>query len=97
MSAVSGNANRQRLTWVDYLYRIYDVAGALRKLDQRHSRPSSLAGLPLYVDLWTALAWAVGAIVTAQLYMTSARGLRLRATREKYAATRAAGVVAWCD
>jgi len=55
----------------------------------------SLAGLPLYVDLWTALAWAIGAIIVAQLYMTSARGLRLRATREEYAAARAAGIVVW--
>jgi branched-chain amino acid transport system permease protein len=55
----------------------------------------SLAGLPLYVDLWTALAWAVGAIVVAQLYMTSARGLRLRATREEHAAARAVGIVVW--
>lgn len=55
----------------------------------------SLAGLPLYVSLWTALAWAAGAIVIAQLYMTSAHGLRLRATREEFAAARAAGIVVW--
>ncbi len=55
----------------------------------------SLAGLPLYVSLWTALAWAVCAIVVAQLYMKSARGLRLRATREEYLAARAAGIVVW--
>ena len=55
----------------------------------------SLAGLPLYVGLWTALAWAAGAIVVAQLYMNSAHGLRLRAIREEYAAARAAGIVVW--
>jgi len=55
----------------------------------------SLAGLPLYVGLWTALAWATGAIVVAQLYMNSAHGLRLRAIREEYAAARAAGIVVW--
>jgi branched-chain amino acid transport system permease protein len=55
----------------------------------------SLAGLPLYVSLWTALAWTVGAIVVAQLYMNSAHGLRLRATREEHLAARAAGIVVW--
>ena len=30
---------------------------------------SSLVGLPLYVDLWTALGAACGAIVVAQLYL----------------------------
>jgi branched-chain amino acid transport system permease protein len=55
----------------------------------------SLAGLPLYVELWTALAWAIGAIVVAQIYMNSAHGLRLRAIREDYQAARAAGIVVW--
>jgi len=55
----------------------------------------SLAGLPLYVSLWTALAWAAVAIVVAQFYMISAHGLRLRATREDYAAARAAGISPW--
>ena len=55
----------------------------------------SLAGLPLYVGLWTALAWATGAIIVAQLYMNSAHGLRLRAIREEYAAARAVGIVVW--
>ncbi len=55
----------------------------------------SLAGLPLYVGLWTALAWAIGAIVVAQIYMNSAHGLRLRAIREEYTAARAAGIVVW--
>jgi branched-chain amino acid transport system permease protein len=53
----------------------------------------SLVGLPLYVGLWTALAWATGAIVVAQIYMNSAHGLRLRAIREEYTAARAAGIV----
>lgn len=54
---------------------------------------SSLVGLPLYVNLWSALAGVMFAIVVAQLYMTSAHGLRLRAAREDAAAARAAGVV----
>lgn len=53
---------------------------------------SSLVGLPLYVDLWKALGWVVFAIVVAQVYMTSAHGLRLRAAREDAAAAGAAGV-----
>jgi branched-chain amino acid transport system permease protein len=56
---------------------------------------SSLVGLPLYVDLWTALVWVALTIVAAQLYMSSARGLRLRAAREDEVAARAAGIVVW--
>ena len=53
---------------------------------------SSLIGIPLYVDAWVALAWAVAAIATAQLYQISRFGLALRATREDEFAAMAAGV-----
>lgn len=56
---------------------------------------SSLVGLPLYVDLWTALAWVAVTIIVAQIYMKSPYGLRLRATREDEAAARASGVIIW--
>jgi branched-chain amino acid transport system permease protein len=56
---------------------------------------SSLVGLPLYVNLWTALFWVAVTIIVAQLYMTSAHGLRLRAAREDEAAARACGIVVW--
>ena len=56
---------------------------------------SSLVGLPLYVDLWTALGAACGAIVVAQLYLDSSFGLRLRAAREDEPAAQAAGVRIW--
>ena len=56
---------------------------------------SSLVGLPLYVDLWAALAWVAVTIVAAQIYMSSAHGLRLRAAREDEVAARAAGIVVW--
>lgn len=56
---------------------------------------SALVGLPLYVNQWTALIWVAVTIVVAQLYMTSAHGLRLRAAREDEAAARACGVVVW--
>jgi branched-chain amino acid transport system permease protein len=56
---------------------------------------SSLVGLPLYVDLWAALGWVVVTIVAAQIYMSSAHGLRLRAAREDEVAARAAGIVVW--
>jgi branched-chain amino acid transport system permease protein len=58
---------------------------------------SSLVGLPIYVDIWTALAWVAVTIVAAQLYMSSAHGLRLRATREDEVAARAAGIVVWWE
>ena len=56
---------------------------------------SSIVGLPLYVDVWTALGVACLAIVLAHLYKVSAHGLRLQATREDQAAARASGVVVW--
>jgi branched-chain amino acid transport system permease protein len=56
---------------------------------------SSLVGLPLYVDLWAALAWVAVTIVAAQIYMSSAHGLRLRAAREDQVAAQAAGIVVW--
>jgi branched-chain amino acid transport system permease protein len=56
---------------------------------------SSLVGLPLYVDLWAALAWVAVTVVAAQIYTSSAHGLRLRAAREDEVAARAAGIVVW--
>ena len=53
---------------------------------------SSRVGLPLYVDLWTALGAACGTIVVAQLYPDLSFGLRLRAAREDEHAAQAAGV-----
>jgi branched-chain amino acid transport system permease protein len=56
---------------------------------------SSIVGLPLYVDIWSALGVVCLAIVVAHLYKVSAHGLRLQAAREDQAAARAAGVVIW--
>ncbi|TMV08438.1 branched-chain amino acid ABC transporter permease [Ruegeria sediminis] len=53
---------------------------------------SSVVGLTRYVDHWVALAWAVAAIVAANLYANSASGLALRATREDEVAAKASGI-----
>jgi branched-chain amino acid transport system permease protein len=53
---------------------------------------NSLMGLPAYVDLWTALAWAVAAIVIAFAYQETRSALLLRASREDQAAAQAVGV-----
>lgn len=53
---------------------------------------NSLMGLPAYVDLWTALGWAVAAIVIAFAYQETRSALLLRASREDEAAAQAAGV-----
>lgn len=53
---------------------------------------SSLMGLPPYVDLWTALVWAVAAVVIAFVYQETRSALLLRASREDEAAAQAAGV-----
>jgi branched-chain amino acid transport system permease protein len=56
---------------------------------------SSIVGLPLYVDVWTALGVVCLVIVVAHLYKVSAHGLRLQAAREDHAAARASGVRIW--
>lgn len=53
---------------------------------------SSMIGLPVYVDLWTALGCAIGAMVVAYLFQTSKLGLALRASREDEVAAKAIGV-----
>lgn len=53
---------------------------------------NSLMGLPAYVDLWTALGWAVAVIVIAFAYQETRSALLLRASREDEAAAQAVGV-----
>jgi branched-chain amino acid transport system permease protein len=53
---------------------------------------NSLMGLPAYVDLWTALGWAIAAIVIAFAYQETRSALLLRASREDEAAAQACGV-----
>lgn len=53
---------------------------------------SSVVGIPTHVNLWVALAWAVLALLLAQLYSQSRWGLQLRALREDSVAARACGV-----
>jgi branched-chain amino acid transport system permease protein len=53
---------------------------------------NSLMGLPIYVDLWVASAWAAAAIVVAFVYQESRSALLLRASREDEAAAAASGV-----
>ena len=53
---------------------------------------NSLMGLPLYVGLWTSLAWSVAAIVIAFIYQESRSALLLRASREDETAAEALGV-----
>ncbi|MBJ3778069.1 branched-chain amino acid ABC transporter permease [Acuticoccus mangrovi] len=52
----------------------------------------SVVGLPLYVDIWVALGWAVVVIVVAYIYQSSRYGLLLRATREDEVAAEAGGI-----
>jgi branched-chain amino acid transport system permease protein len=53
---------------------------------------NSLMGLPIYVDLWVACAWAAAAIVIAFVHQESRSALLLRASREDEAAAAASGV-----
>jgi len=53
---------------------------------------NSLMGLPLYVGIWTAFAWAAAAIAIAFIYQESRSALLLRSSREDEAAAEALGV-----
>lgn len=53
---------------------------------------STLVGVPIYVNFWVALAWAVVALLAATIYQKSRFGLALRASRENEAAARAVGI-----
>lgn len=52
----------------------------------------SVVGLPLYVNIWVALGWAMAAVVIAYAYQCSRHALKLRATREDEVAARAGGI-----
>jgi len=53
---------------------------------------STIVGLPVYVTMWVALAFAIVSIVIAYLYQISHWGLMLKATREDEVAAAASGV-----
>lgn len=74
---------------------LFVMSSIYQNWDSMTAGQSAIIGLPLFVNLWTALAGAVVAIVIAQLYATSRFGLRLRASREDEVAARASGVVVW--
>lgn len=52
----------------------------------------TMIGVPTNTTIWSALVWAMGAILLVYLYQRSAAGLRLRASREDEAAAAAAGI-----
>lgn len=53
---------------------------------------ATLPGVPLYVNMWVALAWVAFALFAAYAYQRSRFGLALRATREDEFGARAAGI-----
>ncbi len=53
---------------------------------------ATLPGIPIYVNMWVALAWVVFALFVAFVYQRSRYGLALRATREDQFGARAAGI-----
>jgi branched-chain amino acid transport system permease protein len=53
---------------------------------------NSLMGVPIYVGLWTAAAWAIVAVIIAFAFQESRSGLLLRASREDEVAAAACGV-----
>lgn len=53
---------------------------------------SSIVGIPVDVDVWTAVWWAVISLFIAYLYQISRFGVSLRASRDDEVASRAAGI-----
>ena len=56
---------------------------------------ATLPGIPIYVDMWVALAWVVVALFAAYAFQVSRLGLALRAAREDEFAARASGIGIW--
>ncbi len=56
---------------------------------------ATLPGIPIYVDMWVALAWVVVALFAAYAFQVSRLGLALRAAREDEFAARASGIGVW--
>jgi branched-chain amino acid transport system permease protein len=56
---------------------------------------SSLNGLPVYVNIWVALAAVLFVMTVAYIFQTSKIGLALRASREDEVAARAIGINIW--
>lgn len=77
------------------LSMLFVVKAIYENWDTMTAGQSAIIGLPMYVNLWTALAGAIVAITIAQAYATSRFGLRLRASREDEVAARAYGVNVW--
>jgi branched-chain amino acid transport system permease protein len=74
-------------------FAIFIAAQALYgNWDSMTKGTTSLIGLPVYVNDWVALAFAIGAIATASIYRNSRFGLLLSASREDEVASRASGV-----
>lgn len=53
---------------------------------------SSIVGIPIEVDVWTAVVWVVIALIGAHAFENSRYGLSLRASRDDEVAAKAAGV-----
>jgi branched-chain amino acid transport system permease protein len=53
---------------------------------------SSIVGIPVVVDVWTAILWVIIALVGGYLFQISRFGLSLRASRDDEIAAKAAGV-----
>jgi branched-chain amino acid transport system permease protein len=56
---------------------------------------ATLPGIPIYVDMWVALAWVIVALAAAFAFQQSRLGLALRASREDEFAARAVGINIW--
>jgi len=53
---------------------------------------SSIVGIPVNVDVWTAVFWVVISLIVGYLYQVSRFGVSLRASRDDEVASRAVGV-----
>jgi len=58
---------------------------------------ATLPGIPIYVNMWVALAWVIVALIAAFAFQQSRSGLALRASREDEFAARAVGINIWAQ
>jgi branched-chain amino acid transport system permease protein len=58
---------------------------------------ATLPGIPIYVNMWVALAWVIVALIVAFAYQQSRSGLALRASRADEFAAQAVGINIWAQ
>jgi branched-chain amino acid transport system permease protein len=96
LSALLIGAAIMRLSGIAASIALFAVLVVLRTVvensDSVTAGRSSIIGLPMYINPWVGLGWAVVAIFVAAAFQNSRWGLSLKASREDEIAARSIGV-----